>query len=386
MSANEKAASIVPSTPASAVVPAPAFEPVPHTQGWTAPLKSNFLTRFVTRTVDSVLESRARLGLPNPGTTENVSKEVSRDVLLTPFFFTGLKADVSKSFSLQPVFQVSHALSLGNPAQPAYAFATAFATERTMMQGNIEADLSLTGRAQHTWDARNTSRAQFQLGDAQPAALVQLEHDFLGPDFALTLRALNPSMASGTLSGVYTGSLMQSVTKRLALGLETLYSLPANPEVPADVSTSYFARYTAPSYIASVQARGSGQAVLSFYKKIAEKVEAGIETEIGPDPNAMLLGTGKLLDGTTSIGAKYEFRQSIFRGKIDSHGRVACLVERQVLPILALSFAGEIDHVQKTAKVGLGLQIEAGSEEVFEQQQQLMLKAQDQGQLPPTPA
>ena len=328
---------------------------------------------------NKIYQSRANLGLPNPGTTENINKEVSRDVLLTPFFFTGLKADVSKSFSLQPVFQVSHALALGSPVLPNYAFGSAYANENTMMQGNIESDLSLTGRAQRVWNSAHTSRAQFQLGDSQPAALVQLEHDYLGPDFSLTLRALNPSITSGTLSGVYTGSLLQSVTKKLALGIETLYSMPASKEVPSDVSTSYFARYTSTNWIASVQARGTGQTVLSFYKKIADKVEAGIETEIGPNPNAMLLGTGNLIDGTTSIGAKYEFRQSIFRGKIDSTGKVSCLVERQVLPILALSFAGEIDHVAKTAKVGLGLQFEAGSEEVFEQQMQLQQQMANAG-------
>lgn len=379
MSAIEKAGSAAGTEPNT--LPA-ALNP-PHETGWKHALKSNFVCRTVSKYTEKLLASREKLGLPNPGTTENINKEVGRDVLLTPFFFSGLKAEVSKSFSLTPVFQVSHALSLGNPIQPPYAFSSVFATDGFMMQGNVESDLSLTGRAQRVWNPAHTSRAQFQLGDSQPAALVQLEHDFLGPDFALTLRALNPSVSSGTLSGVYTGSLMQSVTKRLALGLEILYSLPANPEVPSDVSTSYFARYTAPSYIASIQNRGSGQTVLSFYKKIADKVEAGVEAEMGPDPNAMLLGTGKLFDGTTSIGAKYEFRQSIFRGKIDSQGKVACLVERQVLPILALSFAGEIDHVQKTAKVGLGLQIEAGSEEVFEQQQQLMMKAQEQAQLQP---
>ena len=122
---------------------------------------------------NKIYQSRANLGLPNPGTTENINKEVSRDVLLTPFFFTGLKADVSKSFSLQPVFQVSHALALGSPVLPNYAFGSAYANENTMMQGNIESDLSLTGRAQRVWNSAHTSRAPFQLGDSQPAALAQ---------------------------------------------------------------------------------------------------------------------------------------------------------------------------------------------------------------------
>lgn len=338
------------------------------------------VTALISQSFSKFNEFKKSFGLTNPGTVDTINKEVSRDVLLTPFFFTGLKADVSKSFSLAPVFQVSHALSIGNPMASPYAFAAAYANQSTMMQGNIESDMSLSGRMQQTWNKANVSRAQFQMSPNQPSAIVQLEHETVGPDFSLTLRALNPSISTGQVTGMYTASILQSVTKYLALGTEGLYTIPPTTGVPADLQLSYFLRYATPLSIFSFQMRATGQTTLSFWRKIADKVEAGLETEIGPNANAMLMGNPNVLDATTTLGAKYEFRQSIFRGQVDSNGKVSFLAERQVLPILALSFAGEIDHFKNTSRVGMGLQLEAGAEEVFDQQQQIMLQQAQQAQ------
>lgn len=342
---------------------------------WTNPLFS-----YINKAYTSIQKRRSSLGLTNPGTAENVNREVARDVCLTPFFYSGLRADVSKSFSLQPAFQVSHALSLGSPVLPSYAFAVAFANEKTLLQGNIEADMSLSGRMHYNWQPTQVSKAQFQISDGQPA-IVQLEHDYLGSDFSLNFKAMNPTFLFGAFSGVVTGSILQSLTPHLAVGLETMYSSAPSPELPANAATSYFGRYSTPNWIASAQLMATGSATLSFWRKIADKVEAGLESTVGVNTQqAMMTGAPPSLEGITAIAAKYEFRQSVFRGQIDSDGKVSCLVERRVLPILSLTFAGEIDHAKSTSRVGFGLQLEAGSEEVFEQQQQLMIETQQREQ------
>lgn len=74
----------------------------------------------------SFAERREALGLANPGTVENIAKEVQRDVFLTNLSFSGLRADLTKAFSVAPLFQVSHALSMGSPAQPAYTYAALY--------------------------------------------------------------------------------------------------------------------------------------------------------------------------------------------------------------------------------------------------------------------
>jgi mitochondrial import receptor subunit TOM40 len=67
-------------------------------------------------------ERRDALGLPNPGTVERVDSEVKRDVLLSGSMFTGLRADITKALGVSPMFQTSHAFSMGSQALPPYTF------------------------------------------------------------------------------------------------------------------------------------------------------------------------------------------------------------------------------------------------------------------------
>ena len=73
---------------------------------------------------------RSALGLLNPGTVEGVSREVTRDVFLTNSMFTGLRADITKVFSVNPVFHTSHAFSVGSQGLPPYTFVSTFGTDR----------------------------------------------------------------------------------------------------------------------------------------------------------------------------------------------------------------------------------------------------------------
>lgn len=76
----------------------------------------------------SFSDRREALGLPNPGTVEGIAREVQKDVLLNNYTFTGLRADLTKAFSASPLFQVSHAFSMGSQALPPYTFAALYGT------------------------------------------------------------------------------------------------------------------------------------------------------------------------------------------------------------------------------------------------------------------
>jgi mitochondrial import receptor subunit TOM40 len=78
----------------------------------------------------SFSERRAALGLSNPGTVENIAREVQRDVFLTNYTFSGLRADLTKALSIAPLFQVSHAFSMGSGGLPPYTFAALFGTNK----------------------------------------------------------------------------------------------------------------------------------------------------------------------------------------------------------------------------------------------------------------
>lgn len=99
-------------------------------------LYSNSVTSALLDTYHSFSDKRAALGLQNPGTVDNISREVQRDVFLTNYMFTGLRADLTKAFSVAPLFQVSHAFSMGSgQGFPPYTFAALYGTNKVSGSG-----------------------------------------------------------------------------------------------------------------------------------------------------------------------------------------------------------------------------------------------------------
>ena len=81
-------------------------------------------------TYTSFSDRREALGLSNPGTVDNISREVQKDVLMTNFMFTGMRADITKIFSLAPLFRTTHQFSMGSQAVPPYAFSAMFGNSK----------------------------------------------------------------------------------------------------------------------------------------------------------------------------------------------------------------------------------------------------------------
>ena len=90
-------------------------------------LLGNPIANGLADALNSFSDRRAKLNLSNPGTVENIAKEVQRDVLLQGFMFSGLKADVTKMFSVAPLFQVSHQFAQSERMSP-YNFAALYGT------------------------------------------------------------------------------------------------------------------------------------------------------------------------------------------------------------------------------------------------------------------
>ena len=90
-------------------------------------LTDNAVASVVKDAYTSFSERREALGLTNPGTVDNVAREVQKDVLLSNFMFTGLRADLTKAFSMSPLFRLSHAFSMGGSGNlPPYAFSAMY--------------------------------------------------------------------------------------------------------------------------------------------------------------------------------------------------------------------------------------------------------------------
>lgn len=336
---------------------------------------SNPVFSYLNDVYTNVSEHRKSLGLTNPGTVENITKEVHRDVFLSQYFFTGLRADLNKSFSFDPAFQTSHAFSIGGDLPP-YAFSALYARENMFAQGNVDNAFSVSGKVNYGWDQHNISKLTLQMAHGQPA-MCQWEQDYNANDFSINFKALNPSFLSGAFTGVAVASLLQSLSPNLAVGVETTFSRQF-ASLPPDSVTSYFARYSAGNWIATAQLQGQGSLVATFWRKVSENVQAGLETQIvaGLRPvNNPLIGPTyePIVDGVTTLGAKYEYRTAVFRGQLDTTGKTSVFLEKKVMPMLSVMFSGEIDHAKETSKVGAGLQVEtAGSEQIFMMQNGLV--------------
>lgn len=105
---------------------------------------------------------RTGRGLTNPGSVENLTKEVkstcassgkrkySTDTRLTAthltnFIFDGARADLTKALSISPAFQVTHSFALASQTQlPSYNFAAIYANSKVSLLAFVTHSFSLT--------------------------------------------------------------------------------------------------------------------------------------------------------------------------------------------------------------------------------------------------
>ncbi|KAF2658642.1 hypothetical protein K491DRAFT_676240 [Lophiostoma macrostomum CBS 122681] len=322
----------------------------------------------------SFQERRAALGLSNPGTVENIAKEVQRDVFLNNLSFSGLRADLTKAFGVAPLFQVSHALSMGSQALPPYSYGVLYGSPKVFLQANLDNELAFSGRFNYRWTSALVSKTSVQL--TSQGNMMSLENDYTGADFSASLKAVNPSILDGGVTGMVMASYLQSITPRLSLGLDAFWSRPAMA-YPPDLAVSYAARYKTPVWMACTQIVPERGVEASYWRRLSEKVETGINVNLafaGLGANGPMGAVSK--EGTVTIGAKYDFTTSSFRAQVDNQGKVGCLLEKVIAQPIRVTFSGEIDHKQNAAKLGLAVSIEAADPEVM-QQQETAAAAQD---------
>ncbi|KAJ5972679.1 uncharacterized protein N7479_002597 [Penicillium vulpinum] len=335
-------------------------------------LAENPAAAAINEAYSSFSDRRALLNLPNPGTVDNLAREVQKDVLLTNFMFSGLRADLTKVFGMSPLFRVSHAFSMGSTGNlPPYAFSAMYGSPKVFMQGNYGSDGALAAVANYRWNQALVTKTNAQIMNGGTQGLVQIDNDYTGRDFSASLKAFNPSCLEGGLTGIFVGSYLQSVTPNLALGFEAIWQRQAITARP-ETALSYSAKYKGEDWIGTAQLQAQGTFNATYWRKLSERVEAGIDMnlQLQPSPATLMMG-GPARDGTTAIGAKYDFRASSFRAQVDSTGKVSCLLEKRIAMPISLSFAGEIDQAKQTAKLGLAVSLELAGEDVMEQQEKV---------------
>ncbi|EJU05660.1 hypothetical protein DACRYDRAFT_74965 [Dacryopinax primogenitus] len=310
-----------------------------------SPVVSPF-TGVYTRFVDW----RKSFGLPNPGSSENLQKEI-KSAQLTQWMFDGARADLTKGLSMNPAFQVTHSFSLGSSAPvPAYNFGALFGDANSFLQGGVDNDGNVNAKCHLGWTPTSVTKLTAQMsGSASQGSMFQFEHDFQGSDFTFNLKAINPTEPAK----IFIGNWLQSVTSNLALGVEGVYQV--QPPSVRETQVSGLVKYTssARNWIATAHIRPVGVLEASYWHKLSEKMEVGANLELVHVPMKR--------EAVATVGAKYDLRMSTFRAQVDSTGKVSALLEQKFAPSFAFLVSGEIDHVKNSAKVGVGVMIESSS-------------------------
>lgn len=179
--------------------------------------------------------------------------------------------------------------------------------------------------------------------------MVQLESDWIGKEgTSINLKAINPNVVDG--EGVFTASLLQSVSKSVAVGAEVIGQKVADsPSMETGLNLALRITPTAKStFTATLQQFVALQA--SYHHRVSEKVELASELQM------LLVGPRK--DAVTSVSAKFDYRQATVRAQLDSTGRVGLVLEEKLFPGFALLLSGELDHVKSTSRFGVGITME----------------------------
>lgn len=210
-------------------------------------------------------------------------------------------------------------------------------------QGNIDDQGALSATFNWRWGPSFVTKSRFQIAPgATGQDMAQFEHEYTGADFTATAKALNPSFLEGGLTGIFIGQYLQSVTPKLALGLEAVWQR-AGLTQPPDTAVSYVARYKSDDFIASAQLQAQGALNASYWQRLSDKVQAGVDMTLSVAPSGAMMG-GLQKEGITTFGAKYDFRMSTFRAQIDTKGKLSCLLEKRVAAPVMLTFAADVDH------------------------------------------
>ncbi|KAK4705165.1 hypothetical protein P7C70_g1039, partial [Phenoliferia sp. Uapishka_3] len=341
------------------------------------------------KVLDRIDATRQSLNLPEPGKAEELGREAKStdDFLrfplpprlafvsiavthLTNYTFDGARAELSKTLSQNPAFQVTHSFLAGSQGQMGispgtYNFGALYAHEKMFLHGLIDNEGGVQGRFNYSWSPANTSKMSVQLGGQNP--VMALEQDRVGKDYTLNVKAMNPNLTD--LSGMYFASYLQSVSQHVAIGVDSVYQRQA-PGVE-ECSVGYMAKWhhtakdengqmARDSWIATAQILPQGFWQASYWKKLAPSVEAAVDVLISPALSP------RERKAVATAGVKYEFRQSSFRGQVDSTGKVSALLEQRLSPAFAFLVAGEMDHAKSTSKFGVGCMIESADEAVME--------------------
>ena len=134
-------------------------------------------------------------------------------------------------------------------------------------------------RFNYRWSSALVTKTKIQIAPGAGQVMAQIDNEYTGTDFTASLKSVNPSIIDGGLTGIFIGSYLQSVTPNLALGLEAVWQRAGLTEGP-QTALSYCGKYKGSDWIASAQLQAQGTVSASYWRKLTDKVEAGVDLNL----------------------------------------------------------------------------------------------------------
>ena len=174
-------------------------------------------------------------------------------------------------------------------------------------------------------------------GGSGGGAMFTLEQERAGRDYCANFKAYSPGIADGT--GVYSATYLQSFTKRLALGVE---SMVRRQKDMSNTTYSLMGKYVGGlnrDWIATGQLMPSlGVLTGTYWQRLSDKVEAAAEVSLS------FSGVQAERTAVATLAAKYDFRLAALRAQVDNNGKVSAYLEQRFTPAFSFLVTGEIDH------------------------------------------
>ena len=242
-------------------------------------------------------------------------------VSLKPDVFEGLRFDLTKP--LNNNFALSHSIFMGNTEVPTangqivkvpigtYEFGANLVTNQgNLALGRITNDGRLTGRIKYDLSEMASLKTQFQMASEEGLSQGMFDLDLKGSDW-------NAQVKAGT-SQFYGANYFQSVTPKLSMGGEIFYLAEQGRS-----GVGFAARYDAGDSISTAQVANTGLISLSYLQKVNEKV--ALASDFMYNVNAR--------EASASFGYDYVLRQCRLRGRVDTDGKIAALLEERYVVV-----------------------------------------------------
>jgi mitochondrial import receptor subunit TOM40 len=281
-------------------------------------------------------------------------------------------------------FQTTHSFGF-NQKSSSYHFGSVYANGKTLLHGQVDQNGVLQARANYNWlpvppppvqdpaeppkapeqpKNQSTSKFQAQLSPQGQQSVVILEHEHVAPDYSISIKSQNAnpvdkpaswSTGGHSVTGVFSVSYLQSISKTLALGLEWNYQRPF-PDLE-ESSTSYALRYApepetlplpssipvgAPSPYMPVNPREPTQVFtatyqpahsmihLSYWRRLNQRLEVATDVQMLVEPSSEQ-GYGRR-EAVASIGFKLDTVFATIRSSFETSGKIATVLEEKVTP------------------------------------------------------